>query len=202
MSEIRTGQKVKLFLTTAEDSKLEFDCTLKHVFEDRLALNYPEELLDYIDYLQEGDEIFVKIFTPVGVKGFDAMVLDTPLEDDFVIEYVENTSQVQRREFVRVFWTMKVFIERQGHDNVIAYSIDVSGGGLRFRCEDEFPEKENVSITMFMPDGRLVKAKGQVIPNNYIPKDEHILSFTEIDEKERDRIIKKCFELQLIKDEE
>lgn len=200
MGEIRKGQKVKLLVNTEEGLKKEFDCFIKGVYEDRLSLDFPQELLEYSDYLEEGEDIPVKIFTPLGVKSFNAAILDSPYEEDFTIEYVESTNDLQRREYVRVPFTAKVFIETQDKRTVIAYTMDISGGGLKFLSEEEFEPQEQVKITIYMPDDRSLQVKGVIIPNQYIPVNEHVLSFTEINEKDRDRIIKKCFEIQLAKE--
>lgn len=200
MGEIKEGQKVKLLAITDEGSEKEFDCFIKAVYTDRLSLNFPEELLEYADYLEEGEEIPVKIFTPLGIKSFTAAILDSPYEPDFTIEYVETTNDIQRREYVRVPFCVKTFIEREDKKSVIGYTMDISGGGLRFKAEEEFEPQEQVKLTLYMPDERSIQAKGNIIGNEHIPKDQHVLSFTDIDEKERDRIIKKCFEIQLTKE--
>lgn len=200
MGEIREGQKVKIYLMTMEDSEKEFDCSIKDVYTDRLVLNFPPEILAYSEQLEEGSEIPVRIFTPLGVKVFDTMVLNSPQESEFTIEYVQNSTDIQRREYVRVQCNMKVVIEQGGYNNnIVTYTIDIGGGGIRFFYEGSFAPQESVKITLFMPEDRSIQARGTVIENNFIPANHHVLSFTEIEEKERDRLIKKCFEIQLAK---
>lgn len=196
MGEIRKGQKVKLFVQNLDK---EFDCFIKEVYDDRISLDYPQDIIEYSDYFEEGEDIPVKIFTPLGVKSFSAAILDAPYEENFTIEYVESTNDLQRREYVRVPFSVKVFVETQDKKNIIAYTLDISGGGLKFFSEEEI-ESQEVKITIYMPDDRSLHAKGTIIHNQFIPVNEHVLSFTEIDEKDRDRIIKKCFELQLARE--
>lgn len=198
MGEIRKAQKVKINFNTVEDLEKEFDCFIKEVHADRLTLDFPSALLDYIEYLNEGEEIAVKIFTPTGIKTYEAIVLNSPLEHDFVIEYIEQPENIQRREYLRVFMNLKVVIEGKGYNNnIVTHTLDVSGGGLRFHHKGEFEPNEPVKITLLMPNDRAVQAMGTVVQNNNLPKDEHVLFFTEISERERDRIIKKCFETQV-----
>lgn len=200
MGEIKEGQKVKIFVFTDEETEKEFDCFIKEVYTDRLSLNFPDELLDYEEYLEEGEEIPVKIFTPLGIKSFNAAILDAPYEQDFTIEFVETTNDLQRREYVRVPLSVKTLVERTDKKSVITYTMDVSGGGIKFLSDEEFEPKEEVKLTMYMPDDRSIKAIGSIIENNHIPQGQHVLTFTDIEEKERDRIIKKCFEIQLSKE--
>lgn len=196
MGEIRKNQKVKLTFTMSDESEKEVNCLIKEVFIDRLTLTINDEVLKYAEYLEEGEELIAKVFTPSGVKLLNTIVLDSPTEQEFVIEYAEVSAEVQRREYTRVQLTAKVVIQRNHHENIVTNTIDVSGGGLRFAFDGNFNSKEEVSITLYLPDTKLIQAKGHIIKNNQLPVNVHILSFSEISENDRDKILKKCFEIQ------
>lgn len=201
MGEIREGQKTKLIFKTADGSEKEFDCFVKKVFSDRLSLDFPRELLDYACYLDEGTELPVKIFTPTGVKAFDSIIINSPYEPEFVIEFVEDHIQIQRREFMRVELKVKVIVERAGKDNIVTETLDISGGGIRFLYDGDFKFQEEVGILLYLPYAiRSIKAKGYIIKPEHLPQDQHVLLFTAIDESDRDKIIKQCFDIQLSKD--
>lgn len=199
MSDVKPNQKVKLFIDSID---VILDCTVKYFDNDRIALNYGKKLLEYSDYLQEGDEVGIKIFTPVGIIVFDAMILDSPLEREFVIEYVESSPKIQRREYTRVPFESKLILEKGSKKIVIAKTLDVSGGGIKFETlnsEDHtaFVPNEKVKITLYIPNNRSVNTYAKIIENNSLPKEHHVLQFIDIDESERERIIKKTFELQM-----
>jgi c-di-GMP-binding flagellar brake protein YcgR len=200
MGEIREGQKVKFEFKTVYDEDKEIDCFISGIYSDRLALTIPEEISEYSEYFEEGSEIAVKIYTPLGVKAFDTIILDSPLSSDFIIEYSENVSQIQRREYTRVELSAKIIVERTGHQNVVTNTIDISGGGLRIKYDGTFEPKEKVGALLYLPFSiRSIKAKAIVIQGSHLPKNEHILLFTEIDEHDRDKIIKACFDIQIAK---
>lgn len=197
MGEIKKDQKVKLFLKMADGSQKEVDCQTKEVYSDRISLTTPPEVLENAEYLDEGEEFVVKIFTPTGVKIFDTIVLDSPHEEEFVIEYAAIASEVQRREYVRVPMQVKIVVQREGAaKGVVSSTMDVSGGGLRFTYNNELTPGEEVQVTMYFPEIRNILVKGVVIHNDFLPDDVFVLAFTEINEMDRDRIIKKCFEEQ------
>lgn len=201
MGEIREGQKTKLMFKTADGSEKEFDCFIKEVFQDRLSLSFSRDLLDYACYFEEGTELPVKIFTPTGVKAFDTIIINSPYESDFVIEFVEDHIQIQRREFTRVELKIKVIIERTERDNVVTETIDISGGGIRFLYDGEFDFQEEVGALLYLPYAiRSIKAKGYIIKPEHLPVNQHVLLFTSIDENDRDKIVKQCFDVQLSKD--
>ena len=200
MGEIREGQKAKLIYKMIDDSQREVDCFIKEVHRDRLSLDYPAEVIDYLEYFSEGEELLVKIFTPSGVKVFDAVIINSPLERDFVIEYVDNPIKIQRRAYLRMAAETKVIIERTDADNIVTKTTDIGGGGVRFSYGGSFFPNESVGCLLYLPlEVYSVRAKGVIIKPLHLTADEHVLQFTEIDERDRDRIMKKCFELEAAK---
>lgn len=204
MGEIRQGQKVRFHFQTADGEDKDVDCFIRGVFSDRLALTTPGNISDYEEYFEEGSELSVKIYTPLGIKAFDTIILDSPISSpfgsDFVIEYTEDVSQIQRREYTRVELKAKLIIERTGYKNIVTDTIDISGGGLRVYYEGDFDYQEKVGALLYLPYSIVsIKAKGVIIENTHLPKNEHILFFTEIAERDRDKIIKMCFDMQIAK---
>lgn len=196
MGEVRENQLTKLFFKDAEGSEKELSCTLKNIYKDRIALNTPKEIMNYVDYLQEGDDVSVKIFTPSGVKAYDAIVLNSPLEEDFVVEFVDNYIEIQRRMYLRMAFNTKVLIKK-GVTNIVTHTLDIGGGGIRFYYEGVFEPNETVSCNIFFSDMAAIQAQGIVIKEGHLKENEHVMVFTKIEENNRDKIIKKCFELQV-----
>lgn len=197
MSEIKENQQIKLSFKVADGSEKELECTIKNIYKDRLSLNCSNEIMNYAEHLQEGDEVRAEIFTPTGIKMFEAIILNSPLEYDFVIEFVENFIEIQRRKYVRADLKTKVIIERTARENVVTQTLDIGGGGIRFFYEGRFDENEKVNCLLYLPMYlSSIKASGIIIKDKHLEDNEHVLVFTKIDEKERDKVIKKCLELQ------
>lgn len=198
MGEIRENQLAKLIFKVADGSEKELSCNIKKIYNDRISLNFPKETIYYVDYLQEGDEVAVKIFTPSGIKMYDSIILDSPLEDEFVIEFVEDYLEIQRRKYLRMELDTKIIIERKNHGNIVTHTFDIGGGGVRFFYEGLFEPRETVGCFLYLPMWlHSVKAQGIIIKDSHLKENEHVIVFTKIDENERDKIVKKCFELQL-----
>jgi c-di-GMP-binding flagellar brake protein YcgR len=196
MGEIRENQLTKLFFSDAEGSEKELNCGIKKVYKDRIFLDYPKEIMDYVDYLQEGDDVSVKIFTPSGIKAYDAIVLNSPLENDFVIEFVENYIEIQRRKYLRMDFEAKVLIEYD-REKIVTHTIDIGGGGIRFSCEDSFEPNQTVSCHLFLPEFPAIQAQGIIIKEKHLKDNEYVMFFTKIDEKDRTKLLQKCFSLQV-----
>lgn len=198
MDIIRENQLVKLFFKVAEGSEKELNCTIKKIYKDRIALVPPEETIDYVDYLQEGDDISVKIFTPAGIKAYDAIVLNSPLENEFVIEFVEDYIEIQRRKYLRMDYEAKVLVQ-VGFTKVVTQTIDIGGGGIRFASETPFEPNQTVTCHLFLPDSPTIQAQGIIIKEKHLKENEYVIFFTKITENDRTKILQKCFALQVDK---
>lgn len=196
MGIIKENQQLKLFFKVADGSEQGLECSVKHIYKDRISLTFPAETMYYVDFLQEGDEVNVKIFTPGGIKMFDAIILNSPLEYEFTIEFVENFIEIQRRKYLRAPLKTKIIIERSEETNLVTKTIDIGGGGVRFLYEGSFKHNETVKCLLYLPMYlNSIKATGIIIHEGSLKQNEHVMVFTKIEEKERDKIIKKCIEL-------
>ena len=197
MSEIKENQQIKLFFKTADGSEKELDCTINKLYSDRLSINFPRETINYVDYLKEGDELNVKIFTPSGIKMFDAIILNSPLEADFVIEFVEDYIDIQRRKYLRADLKTKVIIQRADNENIVTTTLDIGGGGIRFFYEGPITHREKSSCFLYLPMYlHSITASGIILKDEHLNADEYVMVFTKIEERDRDKIIKKCIEVQ------
>lgn len=196
MGEIREDQQTKLFFKLADGSEKELACSIKKIYKDRISLNFSKEIIYYADYLQEGDEVNVKIFTPSGIKMFDAVVLNSPHEEEFVIEFVEDYLEIQRRKYLRIEFSAKIMIEKE-KDNIVTHTLDIGGGGLRFFYEGKLEHRQTVNCRLFLPEMPIIQSQGIIIKENNLKENEYVIVFTKIEENDRDKIIKKCFELQV-----
>jgi len=197
MSEIREDQIAKLSLKMPDNSYKEMECLVKDIYKDRLSLTFPKEMMPYLRHLQEGEEIPISIFTPSGIRMFNSMILDSPVEEEFVVEYDENNIQVQRREYTRAKLKTKFIVERLDDENIVTHTIDIGGGGVRFFYEGTFKPKELGNCRLYLPFILAsVKAQGQIIEKPYLENGVHVILFNQICESERAKIIKKCFEVE------
>lgn len=197
MGEIRENQKAKLSFKLADNTEKEFECQIKEVQKDRILLDFPKDMLNYAQYLDEGSEMPVKIFTPTGIKIFDTIILNSPTESDFVIEYVEDAIKVQRREYQRVNLETKLIIEREEQLNVVVKTIDISGGGVRFSYDGILEKQQELNVLLYLPyELHSIKLQGVILKQGHLSKNEYVLLFTKITEKDRDKIIKRCLKIQ------
>jgi c-di-GMP-binding flagellar brake protein YcgR len=198
MKEIEESQKAKVSFKLPDNTEKDIFCTVKKIFKDRISLAFPPEALTYAEYLKEGDEIPVSVYTPNGVNIFESMILDSPLESDFMIEYSGDYMHIQRRQYTRSELETKIIVIREENENIITKTMDIGGGGVRFEYNGRFKFNENVQIRLFLPlQLKAISAQGYIIPHvEYLPKNQHVVYFTSITKEDRQKIVKKCYELE------
>lgn len=198
MGVIRENQLTKLFFKTDDNSEQELNCSIKKVYNDRISLNFPKEIENYADYLEEGDDVNVKIFTPAGIKMYDAIILDSPMEGEFTIEFVEDyIKEIQRRKYIRADLNTKVILERGEKGNIVTHTFDIGGGGIRFYCNVPLEKGETIGSRLYLPkEIHSIVARGVILKEANMKPDEYVMMYTKIDERDRDKVIKQCLEIE------
>lgn len=194
MAAIKKGLKVQIEFESGFGKKSRIDCYILDYEDDRIELMYPASKEEFIPYLSEGTELKAFIYTFAGIQVLDSIVLNSPLED-FTIEYHEDTQIIQRRRYLRVPLIAELFIALP-EGNKKSETLDISGGGIRFAFGQTLENQKvyNGSLRLEKYDS-LIFFTGIVSKKSFFKPDEYVIEFTEIDEKNRERIIQKCVEV-------
>ena len=195
---IRKGLKVQVEIDTGSviGSRSRIDCYIIEPDFDRLTVSFPESAEELIPYLSEGSEIKAFIYTFTGIVIIDSIVYDAPFDGRMVIEFNEEHQIIQRRKYLRVPYITDLYLQLE-EGNLRTDTIDVGGGGVRFVCEKHFSNemkvKAQLRINKFEP---MVKVDGIILKKNFYKPNEYVLEFMQITETDRDKVVKKCIELE------
>ena len=198
LREFKLGQQAKVKYSISPIQTIEVMCTISRAEIDRICLDFPLPQYELAHYFYEGQEVEVELFTDKGIRKYDSIVISSPLEDEFVIEYYENASKIQRREYVRVdaICDLTLFAN---NDIVRTQTINISGGGLRFFAKKEFVVGDIWNFKLYLPRRPMpVQGSGEIV---YMFKrkdsyDYSVIEFKNIKEMERSRIMRTCFEIE------
>ena len=196
MSDLSLNQKAKIFFDSENGIEMELDCYINNIEDDRLGLDYPQDAETLKKYLEEGTPIDVKIFTPSGLMVFESVVINSP-DEGFVIEYVEDAVVIQRRDYSRSPLKTKLELKLRT-ETFVASTIDISGGGIKFFSKEDLNPEEVVTGKLYLKNFDVpARFEAVILDNPSLQPDEYTLAFTNIDEKERDKIIKTCFAIDM-----
>ncbi|USG63538.1 flagellar brake domain-containing protein [Brevibacillus ruminantium] len=122
----------------------------------------------------------------------------------------EAVKRNQRRDYLRIHTSVEIAVRledsiRQYH--FLARTIDLSGGGLSFTCEESYRlmEKDKLMIWLSLPNkaGQIMHAYGEgevvrVKPPGEKGKHQWVsVKFTHIGETDRAKVVRACYERQL-----
>lgn len=154
--------------------------------------------------LHEGTRVKVIFWDEVAAYTIETVIIQriavpVPL---FVLEFPDNISRVQRRNFVRVPAYYPVtfrYVNRQGlSDSIKGTMLDLSGGGMRFQTKEKVDKGAILIANLDLPSG-LMQVSARVCRIFKIEDSENYsisVDFYQITERERDRIIRCVFDLQ------
>jgi len=94
MGLVQVLQKAKIIFDS-DGHKVELDCTVDEVLFDRIRLVFTKSFMRYLNALEPGNELLIKVFAPQGVIQFHSMVISSPLEKFFEIEYDEDAINLE-----------------------------------------------------------------------------------------------------------
>jgi c-di-GMP-binding flagellar brake protein YcgR len=195
MEEFEKGQKVKIKFNLSPTRPVEINCTIENAEYDRLILNYPNDRSFLKKYIHEGIEIEVLTYTEKGIYCFDSIVIESPLAGNFTIEFPEDKVKVQRREYVRIPFKIDLFLSKE-QSKMKGETINIGGGGLRFITTTKLAQYEKWIFNLILPRSeQFIKGCGEVLYSTEQGKNFlSVLKFTDIDEIDRNKIIRACFE--------
>ena len=109
MELLKTGQKLSIFFQK-EDNLVEMSCTISAVMDDRIVIELPKYFMRYIEYLDVGCKLTVKVFSKIGkglLSGFrhhiaGAVALLFFLDQPAVQQFVDGLLDVEIRGVVVV----------------------------------------------------------------------------------------------------
>jgi c-di-GMP-binding flagellar brake protein YcgR len=198
MKALEIGHKARLMFKISEIRSADITCCIKWIEKDRIGLVFPDKAEPLAQYLHEGKGLNVIAYTNFGIYNFDSIVIDSPFSHDFVIEFPEENTKIQRRGYLRMPLKLDLTLEQRGV-KIKTQTINISGGGIRFRIDRELNPEETWRFNVYLPKWQeYAQGSGEVLYN--IKQNKNVLSvirFTDIHENCRNKIIKMCFEEEL-----
>lgn len=103
---------------------------------------------------------------------------------------LDESSVIQRREFVRVECSLTLDLRRAGQ-RFTGTTLDLSGAGVRVSVPLELQLEDAATIVLYMPGGSPIEARVAVVRVD--GGGVYALHFTELDPREKERLIQYVF---------
>jgi hypothetical protein len=168
------------------------ECVAIEIEGEELVLRVPGE--GAVPDLPDDTRVLVQYADEAGICSYLAPVV-SQLGTRLVVGGPASVERLQRRHYYRVGTDdpLRISVRPAGGGGAVhATTVDISGGGLRLHADRTFATGEDVTIIVAL-EGRPVELAARVVRG-----DEHeaALTYTEIPESERDKLIALVFDLQ------
>ncbi|MDB5053792.1 MAG: glycosyl transferase [Bacilli bacterium] len=194
-----------------EEAKEELKSRISDVLEEHILMEIPMRVKSgKIKRLYAGDELSAYYVTEGGVKNYFITSVLGFREDVVKLVVIkkpelEAITKVQRRNFLRVPAELEIAVKVSEHIQFMGLTDDVGGGGISFLCEKHMPIQVNnmASCWLLVPfkNGKVdhVPFKAEMVRVKPTEDDSLLvmLRFIEISDRDRQKIIRYCFERQL-----
>ncbi len=182
----------KLSINIEKDNKLiEIRGTINQVFDDRITIELPQYFMRYVECLDVGKHLTIKIFTKLGTIDFNTVVITSPLEDDFTVELDYNAIKLTPDEEMQPVESIeKMIIKKKNGEEHNVSTLDIAPEIIRISCDYKLDLQENVDCELILPDDYgTIFFKATVIKHDKIYDDEYTLSCYAMDDEARQSLL-------------
>lgn len=216
-NQFKDFKSFEVVFTNKEKELQKIICTVKSIENNRIILNANNQQNKNI-FADVGDDLKLHIYTENGIYSANSKIIlfnKGIINTEYVISYPANSKHSQRREYFRaemaLDFKMNVFTNIEQNPDaepnfqasliVDSKTRNICGKGMSYISETPFPESSIGEIDLYFKEktisttAYLVYSK-QIVVNNR-PKFIHAFTFPNIEKKNIDFIVKKCFLHQL-----
>lgn len=199
---------------TNENNGSKFKCRIVDTMKNRIIIDYPINVeTNKIGFFIKGTKFIASFVGKDGAVYLFETKLVGRKKDNIPMLILEdpgltNYKRIQRRNFVRVETSIDVAIHpiSTNFKPFTTIALDLSGGGLAASLppNSKFPQQGNIVCWLSLPmqSGEIYYIKSEckiirVFKKKDTAREQVSLQFTNVGEKEQQKIIRYCFERQL-----
>ena len=190
MNLLSKEQKIALIFQKG-DNLIEIICTIEKIYDDRLELALPQYFMRYIDSLQVNSRVTAKVFTKLGTIDFNSVIIKSPLEDEFVIEFDYNAIKLTAGEDIPVVAAVEPIFIQKDNDNISTKTLHLSTEYIKFASSKyKFSINDVIDATLNLPeDYGIIKFKAIISEIDDVFDDEYKATFSTITEIDRQNLL-------------
>ena len=190
MDLLKNGQSLSIFFEKTGNI-VEISCSIKQIYDDRMVIALPPYFMRYIEFLEEGKPLTVKVFTKVGTIDFNTVVISSPMEDEFAVELDYNAMQMvptDDNQVINAMEKISIYI----NDEVYNYkTFEISVNYLKLYADNN---KLNIGDTykcdLYLPQGcGKIRLEGVITEIDPVYDNEFTLEYSMITENDKQKIV-------------
>lgn len=182
------------------NNNIGFKSTVQDIRADGYVISIPTVNGEYLS-IDIGEELELMVYADKGcVYSFNSKGIGRTIENKipmYILSKPYNVNKIQRRDFVRVDTVQVIGYQKYTDDNgkyKEGLLLDLSGGGMRLKISEKLNYREKIKIRL-KDDLNQLLVEGEIVRIQKTDDSRYIygISFTEIDNITRERVIKNVF---------
>ena len=189
MELIHSEQKISINIIK-DDKLIEILGTINEVFDDRLSVELPKYFMRYIEYLEVGKPLSVKIFSKLGTIDFNTVVITSPLEDNFTIELDYNALKLTPDAEVPSVDAIETLKLKGADSEITVKTTDISTEKIVCECYTPLELEQKFDCELILPnDYGTIKFMATVVNRDIVYDNEYTLSCYAMSEENRQSLL-------------
>lgn len=165
-------------------------CTIESVLEDRIVIELPPYFMRYIEFLQEGCGLTIKVFSKLGTIDFNTVVITSPMEDEFSVELDYNAMKLTPGEELPVLKALELVTMSKGEESWTVKTFEISTQYLKFFSERSFQLDEVYECELNLPESYgIISFTGIITDVDPVYENEFTITFRTMTEVDRQTLL-------------
>ena len=189
MDLIKAGQKLNISFIK-EEKLVEITAHVTKVLDDRMAVELPQYFMRYIEYLDVGKNLTVKVFSKIGTIDFNTVIISSPLEDDFWLELDLNSIKLTPNEEIAVIDAVEKMSIKRNNETVRVETFQISTNFIKFYSDTAFKIEDKVECDLNLSDKcGIINFTGIVSDIDPVYDNEFTVTFSTMTEDNRQNLL-------------
>lgn len=189
MDLIKAGQKLNISFIK-EEKLVEIAAHVTKVLDDRMAVELPQYFMRYIEYLDVGKCLTVKVFSKIGTIDFNTVIISSPLEDDFWLELDLNSIKLTPNEEIAVIDAVEKMSIKRNNETVRVETFQISTNFIKFYSDTAFKIEDKIECDLNLSDKcGIINFTGIVSDIDPVYDNEFTVTFSTMTEDNRQNLL-------------
>ena len=190
MDLLQNGQKLSINIIK-QDKLVEIVGTIDELFDDRMSIELPPYFMRYIEYLDVGKPLTIKVFSKLGTIDFNTIVITSPLEEgNFEIELDYNSLKLTPGPELPVIQSIENIKITIGEETFTTQTMEISTEYIKFYSNRKFNVNDSFDCELLLSDdyGK-INFKANIIEVDTIYDTEYKASYFSMSEQNRETLL-------------
>jgi len=174
-----------------EDKIVEIFCTISEVLDDRIRIDLPPYFMRYIDHLDVGKRLTVKVFSKMGTIDFNGIVINSPLEEHFTVELDYNAMKLTPGNEIPIIGAVEKLNIKLKDEEFTTNTIEFSTEVLKFYSDKKnFELEDSFNCELILPDDYgTISFRATIIDVDVVYQNEYTVSYSCMSEHDRQALL-------------